>query len=1165
MSDNYGVEDFEKIDSVQADQDGNITSTSVTGDGEMAEEDRYTSEENNDDNLLGDYAETVPVGEAINNSMGSGEPLISFDSPVPEEQEQFEPEPSKPEPVQTVTPTAADGSGCWGKNVDPRDVSNMSEGAEAQKGAEMSPDISPESITKVETLKQYDHVYESELSSGSVISSSDNEYSSSAEDSDSENSESPSSGEFNLDMAEPEKMETELAEEPGAASTEEKINEKNNELTTDMDNNSDAPDSEKMMDDQMGAVGGLALDEDDQAYIASKTKVESDAYVVYPENNDITDNNDSCEADKEVFNLKVGLSDQEMDSIFDKLTKDEDVDIDTSLEASEMPSFSPDNELIMTEPRSDVPMSVSKDTSDDDKSFSSNDSSDGSEDEVVCTDSDVTDNEDENVGEWNPSPVYEHSNSLEDDRSKYLDSGNMESEVLQGYEYSDKGEAAESAVGDTELHNLRNDVKGLMAEVESLVQDNKSENVMLPSLYPVRSIDIEEPAEFSEKIEVIHDKPVEYCKSSLSDPANKIGSTSDLLHVKFFSPTNMILYDPESPVIDRVSVAMSDELNDSEEEARLKEVDDELEQQNLKDIEDSLPYADESVNFEDVKQEVEIRQTSNLEAEVVKDLREVLGDLQAKREQERKQEQNHESDNNMYGDNIESVSVENVQEMFSSLKDEDFNDVSDKDDSKNEEEIMESSVEKGPEEEKDISEKDADGEFEIQDDEEVVLRPKNRDRVEVDRHDFDSMIIHDVSEAEPQYGGYARESMVIHDIDNDSINIKDAINSAAQDLVYKEVPKIKSDQLNICEESEIELDIQEKDNSLISENPMQEVPDINEPVEGIEDNDFREELMDIGSEINDNNDKIEITNSNKEKEAILDDFEIKSVKGTKCMETQMSEKVEFQENENTSAVSAESVEIEIQENENAGDICCKSELVNERKDEVQASELSITCVEDIVQKDAQRTEKPTEIKQKAIELAQMAVKEVLELIYWRDVRKTGVVFGSMLFVLIALTFCTILSVAAYLSLAILTVTLSFRIYKNVMQAVQKTNDGHPFKNLLEMDLSLRSDVVQSAADKIAANMNNMTAELRRLFLVEDYVDSIKFGLLLWLLTYVGSWFNGMTIIILGVVVIFTLPKVYETYKGPIDQNVNMVRGQLNNIMAQVSSKIPFPKKKVKSQ
>lgn len=73
---------------------------------------------------------------------------------------------------------------------------------------------------------------------------------------------------------------------------------------------------------------------------------------------------------------------------------------------------------------------------------------------------------------------------------------------------------------------------------------------------------------------------------------------------------------------------------------------------------------------------------------------------------------------------------------------------------------------------------------------------------------------------------------------------------------------------------------------------------------------------------------------------------------------------------------------------------------------------------------------------------------VLELIYWRDLKKTGVVFGSMLFILLSLAIFSVLSVLAYLSLAVLTVTLSFRIYKNVLAAVQKSGDAHPFRYIV---------------------------------------------------------------------------------------------------------------------
>lgn len=65
--------------------------------------------------------------------------------------------------------------------------------------------------------------------------------------------------------------------------------------------------------------------------------------------------------------------------------------------------------------------------------------------------------------------------------------------------------------------------------------------------------------------------------------------------------------------------------------------------------------------------------------------------------------------------------------------------------------------------------------------------------------------------------------------------------------------------------------------------------------------------------------------------------------------------------------------------------------------------------------------------------------------YWRDPKKSGIVFGSVLGILLSLSYFSLISVVAYVSLVLLTGTISFRIYKNVLQAVQKTSDGHPFK------------------------------------------------------------------------------------------------------------------------
>ncbi|XP_012529773.1 reticulon-1 isoform X1 [Monomorium pharaonis] len=186
--------------------------------------------------------------------------------------------------------------------------------------------------------------------------------------------------------------------------------------------------------------------------------------------------------------------------------------------------------------------------------------------------------------------------------------------------------------------------------------------------------------------------------------------------------------------------------------------------------------------------------------------------------------------------------------------------------------------------------------------------------------------------------------------------------------------------------------------------------------------------------------------------------------------------------------------------------------------------------------------------------------KVAALIYWRDPKKSGIVFGTILGVLLSLAYFSLISVLAYMSLLVLSGTILFRIYKTVLQAVQKTSDGHPFKDILDLDLALPAEKVHEVADVAVAHANAAVGELRRLFLVEDFVDSLKFGVLLWCLTYVGSWFNGMTLIIIGVVALFTLPKVYETNQEQIDQNLALVQAKINEITAKVKAAIPLGKK-----
>ncbi|XP_065158322.1 reticulon-1-A isoform X4 [Atheta coriaria] len=182
------------------------------------------------------------------------------------------------------------------------------------------------------------------------------------------------------------------------------------------------------------------------------------------------------------------------------------------------------------------------------------------------------------------------------------------------------------------------------------------------------------------------------------------------------------------------------------------------------------------------------------------------------------------------------------------------------------------------------------------------------------------------------------------------------------------------------------------------------------------------------------------------------------------------------------------------------------------------------------------------------------------LIYWRDPKKSGPVFGAVLVILLSLKFFSLISVGAYVSLLGLLATISFRIYKNIVQAVQKTGDGHPFKEYLELDVVIPQQKVEEVTKIAVAHMNAALVELRRLFLVEDLVDSIKFAVLLWCCTYLGAWFNGITLIILAWIALFSLPKVYETNKTQIDANLDIVKSKLADITSKVKAAVPIGKK-----
>merc|ERR1712198_498388 len=94
----------------------------------------------------------------------------------------------------------------------------------------------------------------------------------------------------------------------------------------------------------------------------------------------------------------------------------------------------------------------------------------------------------------------------------------------------------------------------------------------------------------------------------------------------------------------------------------------------------------------------------------------------------------------------------------------------------------------------------------------------------------------------------------------------------------------------------------------------------------------------------------------------------------------------------------------------------------------------------------------------------MSPDQMTSLLYWDNPRDSGIACGSVLVCLLAVRYISLISVIGNLSLALVTATMSFRIYKSALAAVNKNQEGHPFKAFLDVDIRIPADKVSSLSD-----------------------------------------------------------------------------------------------------
>jgi len=158
--------------------------------------------------------------------------------------------------------------------------------------------------------------------------------------------------------------------------------------------------------------------------------------------------------------------------------------------------------------------------------------------------------------------------------------------------------------------------------------------------------------------------------------------------------------------------------------------------------------------------------------------------------------------------------------------------------------------------------------------------------------------------------------------------------------------------------------------------------------------------------------------------------------------------------------------------------------------------------------------------------------------------------------LLAVRYISLISVIGNLALALVTATLSFRIYKSVLAAVNKSQEGHPFRQFLEIDVTLPNDKVSQIINSIVSRINQTLSTLKAIFLVQDIIQSAKFALGMYLLSYVGAMLNGLTVLTMTWVGIFSLPRLYRDNQNQIDDAILPLKAKMDELQAKLMAAVP---------
>ena len=182
----------------------------------------------------------------------------------------------------------------------------------------------------------------------------------------------------------------------------------------------------------------------------------------------------------------------------------------------------------------------------------------------------------------------------------------------------------------------------------------------------------------------------------------------------------------------------------------------------------------------------------------------------------------------------------------------------------------------------------------------------------------------------------------------------------------------------------------------------------------------------------------------------------------------------------------------------------------------------------------------------------------LSILRWTHPQVSALILVSGFVFLVSLLKFSLISVIAHFALAALMLSVGCRVYVHLMGFLKKPCRD-PLNLVRDIEVTLPSEKVDYFVSTTAENVNNLALKTKSLILFENYIDTLKFFILLYIITFIGAVFNTLTLLILSWVGAFLFPTIYDQNQDTFDDMAAQFMAKYQSIDAKINSLLPAQK------